>query len=330
MPELSEVEFTKSLLEDFLRNSAGKDDEKNGFDEIEEIELMDDSIVLKEFDNEDALLWKKAEIMAVKRYGKYFWIEATTRIGMGESNELAQESKRQYLMMHLGMTGCMRIKKQDKDNQFVKLQSNIKYDADEWPPRHVKMIIRKKGKLEMDEIAFCDPRRLGRIKLIKDIDPRDPNEGYLKHLGFDPIHNMPDSERFQSILSLKESSKAPLKSLLLNQSFNAGIGNWMADEICYQAKLSPLQRIDQLCMHPKEIENLRKAIEYVSTFAVSVQANSTKYPKSWLFHQRWDKKLKHKRAKKSDTDEERKRKVVFEKVGGRTTASIPNEQPIIS
>ena len=71
------------------------------------------------------------------------------------------------------------------------------------------------------EIAFVDPRRLGRIRLCQ--SPKD--EPPISELGFDPILSMPSLENF----SLQVTKRTcPIKALLLDQSFSAGIGNWLA------------------------------------------------------------------------------------------------------
>ena len=73
------------------------------------------------------------------------------------------------------------------------------------------------------EIAFLDARRLGRIRLCKTPLTEPP----ISKLGFDPILSMPDLEQFKKGL-LKRS--CPVKALLLDQSFSAGVGNWVAGE----------------------------------------------------------------------------------------------------
>ena len=46
-------------------------------------------------------------------------------------------------------------------------------------------------------------------------------------LGFDPILSMPDYDWFKKAV-LKRS--CPIKALLLDQSFSAGVGNWVAGQ----------------------------------------------------------------------------------------------------
>ncbi|KAG6857630.1 hypothetical protein H0H87_010198 [Tephrocybe sp. NHM501043] len=54
---------------------------------------------------------------------------------------------------------------------------------------------------------------------------------------------MPSYDSFAPSV-LKRS--CPIKALLLDQSFNAGVGNWVADEILYNARIHPEQRCNTL------------------------------------------------------------------------------------
>jgi formamidopyrimidine-DNA glycosylase len=73
------------------------------------------------------------------------------------------------------------------------------------------------------EVAFLDARRLGRIRLCKTPLTEPP----ISELGFDPILSMPDLADF-STRFLKRTCQ--IKALLLDQSFSAGIGNYIAGE----------------------------------------------------------------------------------------------------
>ena len=79
-------------------------------------------------------------------------------------------------------------------------------------------------------MAFTDARRLGRIRLVDAVDPF--TQPPLSELGFDPVHGMPTIDEFKS-RTLKR--RVPIKSLLLDQTFSAGVGNWVADEVLFQA-----------------------------------------------------------------------------------------------
>jgi formamidopyrimidine-DNA glycosylase len=71
------------------------------------------------------------------------------------------------------------------------------------------------------ELAFSDARRLGRIRLCTSPLTEPP----ISELGFDPILSMPTLDQFTPLV-LKRS--CPIKALLLDQSFSAGVGNWVA------------------------------------------------------------------------------------------------------
>lgn len=74
---------------------------------------------------------------------------------------------------------------------------------------------------ETVEVAFLDARRLGRIRLVKSPMTEPP----ISTLGFDPILSMPSLEDYKCKV-LKRN--CPIKALLLDQSFSAGVGNWVA------------------------------------------------------------------------------------------------------
>ena len=148
------------------------------------------------------------------------------------------------------------------------------------------------------ELAFLDVRRLGRIRLCAE----PLNEAPISELGFDPILSMPSLEDFTPRV-LKR--KAPIKAVLLDQSFSAGVGNWVAgkwlffpfiplrylirwcclDEILYHARIHPEHRANTLSA-PK-IQRLHFWIAEVCKIAVSVNADDTKFPDGWLFKHRW-------------------------------------------
>lgn len=86
------------------------------------------------------------------------------------------------------------------------------------------------------------------------------------------------------------SCKAPITALQLHrkytmQAFSAGVGNWVADEVLYQAKLYP--EVKASALTDEDIGQLHKALKSVSETAVEAEAESEKFPQDWLFHVRW-------------------------------------------
>jgi formamidopyrimidine-DNA glycosylase len=80
-------------------------------------------------------------------------------------------------------------------------------------------------------LRLFDKRRLGRVRL-------DPD---LTGLG-------PDAERITAAVFRERVGRgtAPVKARLLDQSVLAGVGNLLADETLWQARLDPRRRVDTL------------------------------------------------------------------------------------
>ncbi len=74
------------------------------------------------------------------------------------------------------------------------------------------------------------------------------------------------------------------KSVLLDQSIFAGVGNWIADEILCQAKIAPKRSASSV--QNAEIRRLIKALPVVISTAVKANADYKKFPKYWLFNSR--------------------------------------------
>ncbi len=82
------------------------------------------------------------------------------------------------------------------------------------------------------QLRYNDVRKFGRMELIeKDEDYHD-----FKNLGVEPFGKHFTVDYCRSYL---ENCKLPIKQVLLDQSFIAGIGNIYADEICYAIRINP-------------------------------------------------------------------------------------------
>ena len=193
------------------------------------------------------------------------------------------------LLLHFGMTGALHA-----------------YDQAEQRPKFWKI------ELEFENgrrLAMPDARRFGRIRMRD--DPR--NEPPIANLGFDPLLEMPPPAEFAKKLSRRS---ATIKGLLLDQGFSAGVGNWIADEILYQAGIAPQRRANEL--DEREVKSVRRCLRSVVYKAVAVDAVSRRFPRTWLFHHRWGKTRGARTA--------RGEAIAFDTVAGRTTAWVPEAQ----
>jgi formamidopyrimidine-DNA glycosylase len=208
------------------------------------------------------------------RKGKHLWLEL---------------DRRPWPAFHFGMSGSFRV-----------------YAAGTERPRYWKV------ELETDDgarLALRDPRRLGRIRLLRD-PAREPP---ISLLGFDVLDEMPSPRKLQALLSRR---KAPIKAVLLDQGLFAGVGNWIADEALFQARISPHRPASSLSA--VEVARLRRHLGAIVALAVKVLARKQEFPRGWLFHRRW--------GRDSSAQTLRAERIVHETIGGRTAAWVPSRQ----
>lgn len=139
------------------------------------------------------------------------------------------------LLVHLGMSGKLLI-----EPRRAPLRAHT----------HVRLL------LEDDrELRYVDPRRFGTVRLHAD---RDPPE--LAHYGIDALDKTLTQDRLAALLS---SSRAPLKSFLLDQTKIAGLGNIYALEALWRARLSPrrIARNTPKTRVPTLLESIRSTLE---------------------------------------------------------------------
>lgn len=157
----------------------------------------------------------------------------------------------------------------------------------QWPPRFHKLLVTFSDPTTNKEIHFGykDPLRWGRLRLVSG-DPlaSDP----INKLGFDPVLGLPDIDTFRSKV---QKRSVPVKALLLDQSFSAGVGNWVADEILYQAMIHPAQYTNTLT--EKELDDMYYKMKFICETAVEAEADENKFPDDWLMKHRWNKGKKN-------------------------------------
>ncbi|KAI6136940.1 Formamidopyrimidine-DNA glycosylase N-terminal domain-containing protein [Pisolithus sp. B1] len=286
MPELPEVERAAALIRE---HAVGK--------LIHHVDTFDDSLVFSGFTHQEfarEITGRMVEDAA--RYGKCFYIQLQ---GSGRTP-----------VLHFGMTGALQV----RDNHVrhdcfcqTRFLSSATTAPDTWPPRFVKFILYIQdgnSAAGFTEIAFSDARRLGRIRL---------------ELGFDPVLSMPSLEDFHASLCKRT---CPIKSLLLDQAFSAGVGNYLADEILYQARVHPDQRCGTL--DRDQVIALHHHVADVCRIAVQANADDSKYPEHWLFKHRWRK------GKNVKTPSGEPATIKWITVGGRTSAYVPEVQKLPS
>lgn len=182
-------------------------------------------------------------------------VAATRRIGKNCFLELNDGA---VLALHFGMTGDVGAYRDDHD-----------------APRFTRVALHLADGLR---IAFIDPRKFGRIRLAESVAAYQQ----AKKLGPDALDVTP--EYLKQALGGKKSL---LKPVLLDQRVTAGLGNWIVDEVLFQAKLHPERVANTLT--DKELKALSAAIQLVLQTAIQHEATYRHFPASFLIHAReWD------------------------------------------
>ncbi|KAH6700932.1 hypothetical protein VD0002_g8814 [Verticillium dahliae] len=241
------------------------------------------------------------KVVSAGSQGKYFWLTF---------------DQPPHAVMHLGMTGWVHIKgdKTAYTNYYKKMKPE---EADHWPPKYWKFRLETEGTPKV-EVAFTDPRRFGRVRLVD-----CPGDDIRKHTplvenGPDPVVDV-DMFTEEYMRSKMTSRHVPIKALLLDQTHISGIGNWVADEVLYQAKVHPEQYCDDFS--DREIRAIYEKVRYVCQTAVDKLGDSDEFPEDWLFKYRWGKGGKDAVSKLPNGE-----KLAFITVGGRTSCYAPSRQ----
>lgn len=137
---------------------------------------------------------------------------------------------------------------------------------------------------------------------------------------FKTEHSLSDDARVLSFEDFKTSlcnRSTDVKKVIMDQSVCAGVGNWMADDILYQAKIHPKRKVSDMSDH--DIKEIFKAMKNVIEVAIENEAHYANFPDYFLIHNRKDGGLCHHTGCK----------IQKIKVGGRTTYFSPKRQKLI-
>ncbi|EQK99796.1 formamidopyrimidine-DNA glycosylase [Ophiocordyceps sinensis CO18] len=228
---------------------------------------------------------RERKVMSAGSQGKYFWIIL---------------DKPPHLVMHFGMTGWVHIKGERTayTNYYKKTKDG---ELNQWPPKFWKFHVATEGRSPV-EVAFTDPRRFGRVRLVDCPGASIREHSPLVENGPDPVVDVAIFTE-EYLRSKMKSRHVPIKALLLDQTTISGIGNWVADETLYHAKLHPEQYCDDF--DDEAVAKLYQSIRY-----------------HWLFNYRWGKGNKGSGSAKLPNGE----RLAFMTVGGRTSCYAPGVQ----
>jgi formamidopyrimidine-DNA glycosylase len=163
------------------------------------------------------------------------------------------------LGIHLGMTGKTHIEPRDFR-----------------PGKHDHLVLHQSDRA----LIFTDPRQLGHVRFHHGEDEAD----WWKNRPPEIDSSEFDQELFDEFLDRHE--KAPVKAALLMQNGFPGIGNWMADEILWRAKVLPSKRIRKLTARDRSA--MFRATKFIVRRSLETLGKDfSDPPKNWLIHQKW-------------------------------------------
>ena len=241
MPELPEVETVRRGLEQKLKSFI-----------IKRVEICRESTVAYPICKKDFIEGlQNSLIYKWNRRGKYLIadLKKIKRDNLNVKNEISLMSNG-FLVIHLRMTG------------YFTFNNNLTS-----PCKHTRIRLFDS---KNNELRYIDVRSFGQMWWVREgLSPTNIIKG-LGSLGPEPF-----SEKFNiSYLSRVITNKTrSIKSILLDQTIVAGIGNIYADESLYSAGISPFREAKTI--RKNEIKKLRVAI--VNILEKSIGAGGTTF-----------------------------------------------------
>lgn len=167
-----------------------------------------------------------ATLVSAHRRGKAMWVETDREAVLG---------------LHLGMAGRLVVD-----------------DAEEGDPPRDEQDGHRRGWdrftltfADGGRMALRDKRRLGRVRLDPDLAGVGPDAAEVSRAVF---------------RATVGAGRAPLKARIMDQSVIAGVGNLLADEILWRARLSPHRPAGELA--DAELDHLRRTLRAATRDAI--------------------------------------------------------------
>ena len=307
MPELPEVETIRRGLKDCLvKEKGGK---------ILSIEVLE----RKSFVGEVADVIG-ACVLQMRRYGKALIFD------LSNDKSLICHLRMTGQMVWWDMTYCEEKTRQSRSEGASDYDAMMNHTFGgghptdgllELPNKHTRVIICfEKGKL-----FFNDQRKFGFIKVVPTREVE--KDAFISKLAKEPWQ-MTGKELYEK---LQRHKGAPIKSVILDQTIVAGLGNIYADETLYYARVNPKRRAGLVSEEEAEklIEGARvvmdKSLEAGgSTIRNYVKSDGTKGDYLELFAEVFNRQGKKCRRCGAE--------IVKTKVGGRGTHYCPKCQKV--
>lgn len=252
MPELPEVTTTVNGLNKKISNlkinSVWTDLAKKNQNIKQFKSTIKDAVFFENFKKE--IINKK--ILNVKRRAK---------------NILINLEENKTILIHLKMTGHIIYgnyiynKKENKWGPDVKerLELHDPYN------RFIHVVFSLSNN---KQFVFCDSRKFGKVTLIP--SNSENNNIHLNNIGPEPLDNKFNFEKFKQRLLLKKNNN--IKTVLMDQSIIAGIGNIYSDEMLWLSSINPESK--PIKIPEKQLKNLFNSMKEILTKGINFGGDS--------------------------------------------------------
>lgn len=166
---------------------------------------------------------------------------------------------RMWLGVHLGMTGKLSVAPRGFE-----------------PGKHDHLVLFQAKRA----LVFTDARVFGRVLFH---EGAEQPEWWTK---LPPAVTSPEFTVERVRAFLKRRARLAVKAALLVQSAFPGVGNWMADEILWRARISPRVLCGKLTATRMEVL-WREAREVCRISMETVAVDFSDPPADWFYHERW-------------------------------------------
>lgn len=191
---------------------------------IVEVDDTDEFVCRPHAPGDIARVLKGGRLLAANRIGKSIWCDTVT----------ADEVPGPALGVHLGMGGRIVVTGPEgasSGGDRVRAEGKAVWN---------RFVLRF---ADGGSLRLFDKRRLGRVRLDPAIDALGPDAAEISRPAF---------------RSRVGRGKAPLKARLLDQKTLAGVGNLLADEALWRARISPTRPAGSLTV--EELDDLRRVL----------------------------------------------------------------------
>jgi len=215
---------------------------------IQRVRVLDDRILRDVTAGQLNASLRNRQFLSTRRHGKHLFVETD-----GEA----------WLRIHFGMTGDLYY------------YPRVPGPTSTHPtPRFARVIF---DLAEGHSLAYDDPRLFGAVSLIEEPSTFIRDQA----LGPDPLEATFKVTRFRRLF---EGRRGAVKSLLMNQSNIAGLGNLYVDEILFQTGVHPARSV--AAVESSEIDEMYKTMRTILRTVIARKVRGDGYPPKYLIRVR--------------------------------------------